>query len=74
MIDNERVVGESKVKPVADNRLSPAAPEAGSDPVSSQRAAEALLVLKAKRDANAFGLLYERYVDRIYAYIYNRVH
>ncbi len=74
MIDNERVVDESKQKPVTDDRQLPAAPEPGSDPVSSQRAAEALLVVQAKRDANAFGVLYERYVDRIYAYIYNRVH
>lgn len=71
---NERVVSassaESKQEPVADNRLESPAPEPGS----SQRAAEALLVNQAKQDANAFGVLYERYVERIYAYIYNRVH
>ena len=33
---------------------------------------DALLVKRAKRDPSAFGLLYERYVDRIYAYIYFR--
>lgn len=78
MTYNERVVfahsdesqGESKPEPVADNRLEAPAPEPGS----SQRAAEALLVNQAKQDANAFGVLYERYVERIYAYIYNRVH
>ena len=31
------------------------------------------LVLRARTDAEAFGHLYERYVDRIYAYIYHRV-
>lgn len=33
---------------------------------------EVALVEKAKTDAEAFGLLYERYVDRIYSYIYYR--
>ncbi len=31
---------------------------------------EAQLVQRAKRDPNAFGILYERYVDRIYSYIF----
>ena len=35
--------------------------------------AEALLVEEARRVPAAFGVLYERYVDRIYAYIYHRV-
>lgn len=30
------------------------------------------LVEKARRDPKAFGLLYERYVDRIYSYVYYR--
>jgi RNA polymerase sigma-70 factor (ECF subfamily) len=34
---------------------------------------EAALVDQARRDPVAYGLLYERYVDRIYAYIYHRV-
>lgn len=33
---------------------------------------EAALVEQAKTDAEAFGLLYERYVDKIYSYIYYR--
>jgi RNA polymerase sigma-70 factor (ECF subfamily) len=33
---------------------------------------EAALVEKAKTDPQAFGLLYEQYVDRIYNYIYYR--
>jgi RNA polymerase sigma-70 factor (ECF subfamily) len=33
---------------------------------------EAQLIERAKRDANAFGILYERYVDRIYSYIVYR--
>lgn len=73
MTYNERVAGESKQKPVADEPRESATPGTGES-VSSQRGAEALLVNQAKQDANAFGVLYERYVDRIYAYIYNRVH
>jgi len=34
---------------------------------------ESRLVLQAKRDPAAFGVLYERYIDRVYAYIYHRV-
>jgi RNA polymerase sigma-70 factor (ECF subfamily) len=34
---------------------------------------DAQIVAQARQDSNAFGLLYERYVDRIYAYIYHRV-
>ena len=33
---------------------------------------EADLVEQAKTDPDAFGLLYERYVDRIYSYVYYR--
>jgi RNA polymerase sigma-70 factor (ECF subfamily) len=33
---------------------------------------EAALVERAKRDPEAFGLLYEQYVDRIYNYVYYR--
>jgi RNA polymerase sigma-70 factor (ECF subfamily) len=33
---------------------------------------EATLVEQAKTDAEAFGLLYERYVDKIYNYVYYR--
>jgi RNA polymerase sigma-70 factor, ECF subfamily len=38
-----------------------------------EREAESLLVAQAKQDPAAFGVLYERYVDRIYSYIYHRV-
>ncbi len=34
---------------------------------------EAALVEQAKQDPHAFGQLYERYVDRIYAYVFHRV-
>jgi RNA polymerase sigma-70 factor, ECF subfamily len=44
--------------------------------VGSQRGqslVEAELVAQAKVDPQAFGVLYERYVDRIYAYIFHRI-
>lgn len=34
---------------------------------------EALIIEQARREPAAFGVLYERYVDRIYAYIFHRV-
>ena len=34
---------------------------------------EAVLVERARTDPAAFGQLYERYVDRVYSYIYYRV-
>ena len=43
------------------------------DPAVSQRESESQLVERAKSDPEAFGELYERYVDRIYNYIYYRV-
>ncbi len=38
-----------------------------------ESSAEVLLIAQARRDPSAFGVLYERYIDRIYAYIYHRV-
>ena len=43
------------------------------DGADSGLEAEALVVAQARHDPSAFGLLYARYVDRIYAYIYHRV-
>jgi RNA polymerase sigma-70 factor (ECF subfamily) len=34
---------------------------------------ESALVEQARQDPAAFGILYERYIDRVYAYIYHRV-
>lgn len=35
---------------------------------------DAVVVAQAKQDPSAFGVIYERYVDRIYSYVYHRVH
>ncbi len=69
-----REPGLDDVKPDAAGSEPVLSQTSSSQGVSSQRAAEALLINQAKQDAKAFGLLYERYVDRIYAYIYNRTH
>lgn len=42
-------------------------------PVSEEPESEAVLIERAKHDPQAFGELYELYVDRIYNYIYYRV-
>lgn len=41
--------------------------------MSSREKDEAALIERAKGDPSAFGELYERYVDRIYNYIFHRV-
>ena len=65
------------------NRNTLSGPEKGANgsrpggPSASQpedeRAIESALVAKAQKDSNAFGELYERYIDRIYSYVYSRV-
>lgn len=50
-----------------DGRLAEQSNETGLD-----HAAEIVLIEQAKEDPHAFGVLYERYVDRIYSYIYYR--
>lgn len=39
---------------------------------TTEASEESALIERAKRDADAFGVLYERYVDRIYKYVYYR--
>lgn len=50
------------------------AEETDAGQTASALQAESLLVAQAKQDPEAFGALYERYVDRIYAYVFHRVH
>lgn len=44
----------------------------GDSDAHEDQMAEAVLIERAKLDPNAFSDLYERYVDRIYAYVYYR--
>ena len=48
------------------------AAEGQAAPTLSDQAAEIALIEQAKQSPAAFGELYERYVDRIYSYIYYR--
>lgn len=81
---NQRILGKLRgitAQPTVDDTgvdklavegaaLSAAPAEERED--AAQRA-EAELVDRARRDPTAFGVLYETYVDRVYAYIYHRV-
>lgn len=49
--------------------VAPSATSPGAAPADD----EAALVAAARHDPMAFGVLYERYIERIYAYIYHRV-
>jgi RNA polymerase sigma-70 factor, ECF subfamily len=51
--------------PPADPAMLPAFPPADEE--------ESALVAQARQDPAAFGVLYARYIDRVYAYIYHRV-
>ncbi len=57
--------------PMMTNGRDPAAASRIKNDVGDKEA-EAALVERAKHDAEAFGLLYELHVDRIYNYIYYR--
>ncbi len=58
-----------------DSHASPVqtAENSGDAADGSPHGDEATLVAQARHDPAAFGVLYERYVERIYAYIYHRV-
>lgn len=47
-------------------------PDGAAPSAADEQAVEAQLVERAKSDPTAFSELYERYVDRIYAYVYYR--
>lgn len=51
-------------------RATAAPPPADNLPAEED---ESTLVAQARQDPKAFGVLYERYIDRVYAYIYHRV-
>lgn len=66
------------VAPTQAGRQQNAAQQSTIDKAAAEKALstaqeEAALVQRAKADPAAFGILYERYIDRVYAYIYHRV-
>lgn len=58
--------------PAAPAPQSPTLPAVPAD-AGGTTDEEAALVLRAQSEPMAFGILYERYIDRVYAYIYHRV-
>lgn len=70
--------GDAKTSAVDAFEGTQQAPESVSGFAENEASAqlrqeEATLVVQAQRDPGAFGILYERYVDRVYAYIFHRV-
>ena len=58
----------------AENSANGSRPGRSASPSQEdERALESALVAQAQKDAQAFGELYERYIDRIYSYVYSRV-
>ncbi|MFN8487199.1 MAG: sigma-70 family RNA polymerase sigma factor [Caldilineaceae bacterium] len=64
---------EREIPELRENETQVAAASAQLDEQSAPANDEAWLVMQARQDPTAFGVLYERYIDRIYAYIYHRV-
>ncbi len=61
--DRDAGQSQSGTEPMVDNEL----------PAMPAMPGEGALVESAKEDPAAFGILYEQYIDRVYAYIYHRV-
>jgi RNA polymerase sigma-70 factor (ECF subfamily) len=59
--------------PPAEESVETAPPAPPEPTLFAADGVESLLIEQARQDPAAFGKLYERYVDRIYAYIYHRV-
>ncbi|MCB0089252.1 MAG: sigma-70 family RNA polymerase sigma factor [Caldilineaceae bacterium] len=72
---------ESEIDGEASGLQDPAPAKANAQALSvaereadvQRRQEEVQLILQAQREPSAFGVLYERYVDRVYAYIFHRV-
>src|SRR5262245_36058502 len=60
--------GESPASPTADSAVAAADASEPLDDAQGERE----LIERAKREPEAFADLYERYIDRIYAYVYYR--
>lgn len=71
---NQHIIGAIKPAPKQPRESDPAAkPDTRTETAAPLDSAEAQVVERAREDPDAFGALYETYVDRIYAYIYHRV-
>jgi RNA polymerase sigma-70 factor (ECF subfamily) len=66
----DAIAEDVAVEPLVESESLSETPSAFAAPYD---AAEAALIEQARNDPAAFGLLYERYVDRIYSYMFHRV-
>lgn len=71
--ENDPQDAQGKRSQSEGDRTVAAGADASAEAADANLAMESLLVAQAKRDPKAFGVLYERYIDRIYTYIYSRV-
>jgi len=67
----EQIEPIEPIEPIAPIDQTPEAADTAAAPVAD--ADESALVERARTEPDAFGQLYERYVDRVYSYIYHRV-
>lgn len=70
-LDSETFPTPSTSEPASAQPVGDIATPAEAE--TSAPLAESILVAQAKEDPEAFGALYERYVDRVYAYVMKRV-
>jgi RNA polymerase sigma-70 factor (ECF subfamily) len=70
-IDQVELERQKLIPPRADDVIAPASPSDLSPTAPDDN--ESVLVAQARQDPTSFGVLYERYVERVYAYIYHRV-
>ncbi|MEZ4863105.1 MAG: sigma-70 family RNA polymerase sigma factor [Caldilineaceae bacterium] len=66
----DKAESRAQVVPHDVKETSPLTSAVSSAPIN---AAESALIERARQDPEAFGILYEQYIDRVYAYIYHRV-
>ena len=71
-IENARIHQAESLEGAETQTASPTV-ETTQHRYAAADSAESELVAQAQKNPEAFGTLYERYVDRVYAYIYHRV-
>jgi RNA polymerase sigma-70 factor (ECF subfamily) len=72
---NQSILSAFKSRPSVQPGVEPRVAPVEHDTTEAEQrpGSEPELIDQARRDPKAFGVLYERYVDRIYAYIFHRV-
>lgn len=73
---NQRILSRLRgvgTQPAEEETVAPQQPPVQDETSDAARSEEAALIERARQDPEAFGVLYELHVDRVYAYIYHRV-